>query len=104
MTTLLRGGLFFLMLYWYRERRDKKVRNVKVTQFVKTSLEDIKEQLQFRTESEAIYYLLRVYDVFSDQVCVNQYLQWRESYQIEKEAEDAEESMTEEYVYNPLKR
>jgi hypothetical protein len=77
------------------------VRNVKVTQFVKTSLEDIKDQLQFRTESEAIYYLLRVYEMFAEQVSVTYYLQCREHYKVEKEAEENEENMVEKWTFNP---
>lgn len=63
------------------------MRNVKVTQFVKTSLEDIKEQLQFKTESEAIYYLLCVYEMYADQVSVAHYLQCRDDYKVAKDAE-----------------
>lgn len=64
------------------------MRSVKVLDFVKEMLEEMKDELDFKSESEVIYYLLQVFHTYKSEITLMEHVEYRDTYKVEKEREE----------------
>ncbi|MCY9543473.1 hypothetical protein [Paenibacillus alvei] len=63
------------------------MRSVKVMEFVKEGLENLKDELDFKSESEVIYYLLQIYYTRKAEITLMEHIEYRQTYKVEREVE-----------------
>lgn len=71
------------------------MRSIRVYQFVKDNLENLKDELDLKSESELIYYLTVVFFEFREQITLNEHLRIRSDYLFQKDSEDTEKAALE---------